>query len=165
MKLRILLITGCLLLTAGSSLGQATPAKAPDVSTEVRNGMRSGFDEVNDWVVKAAEMVPADKYNYKPVDTVRTFGQLIAHIADSYNYFCTNAAGTKVEWSEAVEKGDTDKDTLLPKLKEAVGRCNAAYSANNAQLRPLFANVGHTNLHYGNIITYMRMMGLKPPSS
>lgn len=161
MKLRILLIIGCLLATAGSSLGQSTPEKAPDFPAEVRNG----FNEINGWVMKAAETVPADKYNYKPVDTVRTFGQLIAHITDSYNYFCANAAGNKVEWSEAVEKGNTDKDTLLPKLKEAAGRCNAAHGAGNAQLRPLFTNVGHTSLHYGNIITYMRMMGLKPPSS
>ena len=41
----------------------------------------------------------------------------------------------------------------------------AAYNSGNAQLRPRFANVGHTNPHYGNIITYMRMLGLKPPSS
>ena len=161
MKLRILLLLSCLLLFTAPGFGQSTPQKAPDPATEMRNG----FNEVNGWVMTAAETVPADKYNYKPVDTVRTFGQLIAHIADSYNYFCTNAAGTKVEWSEAVEKGKTDKDTLLPKLKEAVGRCNAAYSSSNAQFRQLLMNVGHTNLHYGNIITYMRMMGLKPPSS
>jgi uncharacterized damage-inducible protein DinB len=161
MKLRILLIPCCLLLFVTPSFGQSTPAKAPDVPTELRNA----FNEVNDWVTKAAEMVPADKYNYKPVDTVRTFGQLVAHITDSYNYFCAHGAGNKVEWSDAVEKGATDKDTLLPKLKEAVGRCNAAYSSGNAQFRPLFTNVGHTSLHYGNIITYMRMMGLKPPSS
>lgn len=161
MKLRILLIPCCLLLFVTPSLGQSTPAKAPDVPTELRNG----FNEVNDWVTKSAEMVPADKYSYKPAETVRTFGQLVAHITDSYNYFCAAGAGNKVEWSDAVEKGATDKDTLLPKLKEAVGRCNAAYSASNAQFRPLFTNVGHTSLHYGNIITYMRMMGLKPPSS
>ena len=161
MKLRILFILCCLAFSTATSFGQSTPEKAPDMSAEVRNG----FNEVNGWVTKAAEAVPADKYNYRPVDTVRTYGQLIAHIIDSYNYFCANAAGTKVEWSEAVEKGNTDKDTLLPKLKEAVGKCNAAYSASNAQLRPLFSNVGHTSLHYGNIITYMRMMGLKPPSS
>lgn len=161
MKFRILAILCCLLLPAASSFAQSAPDKTPDVSTELRNG----FNEVNGWVTKAADMVPADKYNYKPADSVRTFGQLIAHITDSYIYFCTNAAGTKVEWSEAVEKGGTDKDTLLPKLKEAVGRCNTAYSSSNAQFRPLFINVGHTSLHYGNIITYMRMMGLKPPSS
>jgi uncharacterized damage-inducible protein DinB len=142
-------------------LAQSSPQKAPDMSTE----LRSAFNEVNGWVTKAAEAVPADKYNYRPVDTVRTFGQLIGHITDSYNYFCAQGVGNKVEWSEPVEKGGTDKDTVLPKLKEAVSKCNAAYGSNNAQLRPLFTNVGHTSLHYGNIITYMRMMGLKPPSS
>ena len=161
MKLRILLVLSCLLLPAISAFGQATPEKAPDVATEMRNG----FNEVNDWVTKAAEMVPAEKYSYRPVDTVRTFGQLIAHVTDSYNFFCARGAGNKVEYTDAVEKGATDKDTLLPKLKEAVGKCNAAYNSANPQLRPLFTNVGHTSLHYGNIITYMRMMGLKPPSS
>jgi uncharacterized damage-inducible protein DinB len=160
MKLRILLIVGCLLSFAAPALAQSTPEKNTDFSTDVRNG----FNEVNDWVTKAADMVPADKYNYRPVDTVRTFGQLIAHITDSYNYFCAEAMGNKIKWPDS-DKGATDKATLLPKLKEAVGRCNAAYGANNAQLRPLFSNVGHTSLHYGNIITYMRMMGLKPPSS
>jgi len=127
--------------------------------------VKKGFTEVNDWVVKAAEMVPADKYNFKPTETVRSFGQLVAHITDSYNYFCANAVGNKVKWSTPVEEGSTDKDSLMPKMKEAVGRCTAAYDAKNSQFGPLFANVGHTSLHYGNIITYMRIMGLKPPSS
>ena len=161
MKLRIILILCCLLAPAASAFGQSTMEKTNNVSSELRNG----FNEVNGWVVKAAEMVPADKYDYRPVDTVRTFGQMVAHITDSYNYFCAHGVGNKVEWSDAVEKGSTDKDTLLPKLKEAVGRCNAAYASGNAQLRPLFANVGHTSMHYGNLITYMRMLGLKPPSS
>jgi len=161
MKLRLLLILCCLLVPASASFAQTAPDKSPDVATEMRNG----FNEVNDWVTKAADMVPAEKYNYKPVDTVRTFGQLIAHVTDSYNFFCARGAGNKVEWSDAVEKGATDKDTLLPKLKEAAGKCNAAYGSASPQLRPLFTNVGHTSLHYGNIITYMRMMGLKPPSS
>jgi uncharacterized damage-inducible protein DinB len=161
MKLRILLILCSLFVPAASTFAQATPEKAPDVSTELRNG----FNEVNEWVVKAADMVPADKYNYKPIDTVRTFGQLIAHITDSYNYFCAHGVGNKVQYTDVVEKAGTDKDTLLPKLKEAVGKCNAAYGSSNAQFRPLFSNLGHTNLHYGNIITYLRMMGLKPPSS
>ena len=160
MKLRILFIL-CCLLPAASTFAQTASDKAPDVATELRNG----FNEVNGWVTKAAEMVPAEKYNYRPAETVRTFGQLIAHITDSYNYFCAHGVGNKVQYTDAVEKAGTDKDTLLPKLKEAVGKCNAAYGSSNAQLRPLFSNVGHTNLHYGNIITYLRMMGLKPPSS
>lgn len=154
MKLRIGLIFCLVLFGAGSAFGQSA-----------NDELRKGFTEVNDWVLKAAETVPADKYNYKPVDTVRTFGQLVAHITDSYNYFCARATGNKVEWSEAVEKGSLDKDTLLAKYKESAGRCTAAYGAANSQPGPLMGNVSHTSLHYGNIITYMRMMGLKPPSS
>lgn len=161
MKLRLFIILSCLLLSAAPSFAQSTADKAPDVSA----GMRAAFNEVNGWVTQAAEMVPAEKYNYRPVDTVRTFGQLIGHITDSYKYFCAQAVGNNVKWSDEVAEGATDKNTLLPKLKDAVEKCNAAYSSGNAQLKPLFGNVAHTSLHYGNIITYMRMMGLKPPSS
>ena len=161
MKPRIFMVIFCLLLSATATLAQSTPDKPPAAATTVRKG----FEEVNGWVTQAAEAVPADKYSYRPADSVRTFGQLIAHITDSYNYFCARGVGNKVEWVDPVEKGTTDKDTLLPKLKEAIGRCNTAYGAGNAQFEPLFMNVSHTSLHYGNIITYMRMMGLKPPSS
>ena len=161
MKLRILFVLVCLFVPAVSSFGQAAPEKAPDISTDLRNG----FKEVNGWVLAAAEAVPADKYSYQPVDTVRTFGQLISHITYSYNYFCANAVGNKVQWAEPPDKDTPAKDVLLPKLKEAIGKCDAAYGSSSAQLRPLFANIGHTSLHYGNMITYMRMLGLKPPSS
>ena len=51
----------------------------------------------------------------------------------------------------------------MPKLKEALDACSAAHEA--GQLGPLIANYGHANLHYGNMATYMRMLGLVPPSS
>jgi uncharacterized damage-inducible protein DinB len=53
---------------------------------------------------------------------------------------------------------------VATKLKQATDACNTVY-AGNGQLLTLVQNIGHTNLHYGNIITYMRMMGLPPPSS
>src|SRR4030095_6244162 len=49
--------------------------------------LRYGFGEVSGWVTKAADLVPADKYDYRPSPSVRTFGQLIAHIADAQNYY------------------------------------------------------------------------------
>ena len=161
MKPRVLLILCCLLFSASSIYGQAAPAQATDTATE----LRKGFAEVSGWVSQAAEMVPDDKYSYKPVDSVRTFGQLVAHIADSYNYFCAQATGNNVKWTTPIEEGKTDKATLMPKLKQALDQCNNVYKGNNGQFSPLFVNVSHTSLHYGNIITYMRMLGLKPPSS
>jgi uncharacterized damage-inducible protein DinB len=154
------LFSFALLIESASSKAEPQPQQKPDVNKM----LKGGFAEVNGWVIKAADMVPAEKYNYKPAGDVRTFGQLVAHIADSYNYFCAGGAGKKVEWSEAVEKGTTDKATLAPKLKQAVDSCNAVYDS-PTEVFPLFQNLAHTNLHYGNIITYMRMMGMKPPSS
>jgi len=124
--------------------------------------LRRSFAEVSGNVTKALELVPADKYSYRPVATVRTFGQLIAHIADSYNYYCARAAGSAVQWSDPIEKGSTDKATLAQKLRQSLETCAAPYSG-TGQTAPMVDNLGHTNLHYGNIITYLRMLGLVPP--
>jgi uncharacterized damage-inducible protein DinB len=133
----------------------------PDVFTELRNS----FTEVHQAVAKSADLVPADKYSYKPVGTIRSFGELVAHVADSYVWYCTHASGRKVEWSDAIEKGKTDKATVTAKLKESLALCTAAYANNRSHPGSLVNNLGHTNLHYGNIITYLRMLGLTPPTS
>lgn len=167
MKIRMALFTCCALLITVSISPQPTRSMSAQESDKAKTAaaVRKGFDEVSGWITKSADMVPAEKYNYKPIDTVRTFGQLVGHVIDSYNYFCAHAGGNKVQWADPAEKGTTDKATLLPKLKEAVGKCNAAYASETAQIEPLLVNVAHTNLHYGNLITYLRMMGMKPPSS
>lgn len=145
-------------LLLGSSTLAAAQAGPPDGPT----ALRQGFAEVSGWVTKSAEMVPADKYTYRPTKDVRTFGEMVGHIADGYNYFCGRAAGKKVEWSDAIAQGPTDKATLAAKLKAATDACTAAHGAPSPLL---LQNFGHTSLHYGNLVTYMRMLGLKPPSS
>jgi len=150
------------MLLLGAMVVLVAPAEAqrPD---STRMMLQGGFEEVSTWITKAAELVPADRWTYKPVATVRSFGELVAHAADGYNWYCGNATGRKVEWSDAVEKGRTDKATVMAKLKTAVDACNAVYRTG----RPLelLQNIGHSNLHYGNMVTYLRMMGLTPPSS
>lgn len=131
----------------------------------ILDGLRVGFDEVHTAVSKSAELVPADKYTYRPVSTVRTFGELVAHVADSYGWYCNRAAGRNVQWSDAIEKGKTDKATVTQKLRESLAVCTAVYGNGGSNFGSLMANIVHTNLHYGNIITYLRMMGLVPPTS
>ena len=157
MRRNLMLVLSAVAVAAAAHAQTRNPPSAIEM-------MGQGFAEVSGWVLKAAEAVPADKYSYRPVATVRTFGQQVAHIADAYVWYCTNAAGKKVEWSDAIEKGPNDKATLLAKLKTATNRCTAIYEG--APLTPHMGGVvGHTNLHYGNIVTYMRMLGLTPPSS
>ncbi|HEY7474015.1 MAG TPA: DinB family protein, partial [Vicinamibacterales bacterium] len=116
------------------------------------------------WVTKSAALVPPDKYTYQPTKTVRTFGQLIAHVADAYDYYCGRAAGKDVQWSDATEKGKLDKVTLAAKLKQSTDACTAVFNG-KGDPGQLLANIAHTSLHYGNVITYLRMLGLTPPSS
>jgi uncharacterized damage-inducible protein DinB len=153
---RTVILTTLLLPTA------SIRAQQPDAK-EIGPMLGKGFAELSGWIMKAAEIVPADKYSYKPAPTVRTFGELLGHIADGSNYFCGRAAGRKVQWSDANAQGNTEKATVIPKLKEALDACSAAHEA--GQLGALIANYGHANLHYGNMATYMRMLGLVPPSS
>jgi uncharacterized damage-inducible protein DinB len=152
------LIPIAMLITAAPLQAQQPQANDPAAAA------RRSFNEVAGWVVAAADKVPADKYEYRPVATVRTFGQIVAHVADGLNYYCSNGAGKAIQWSDAVEKTVTGKAPLVEKLKASVAACDAVYGKPVAWL-PLIDNVGHTNLHYGNIVTYMRMMGLVPPSS
>jgi uncharacterized damage-inducible protein DinB len=129
-----------------------------------RTLLQAGFNEVSSFVAKSADMVPPDKYSYRPTASVRTFGQLVAHMADGYVWYCARATGRNVEWSDAIEQGPGDKATIVAKLKQAQSGCSSVYGGQGS-FRALMENIAHTNLHYGNVITYLRMMGLTPPSS
>ena len=150
-------IVVALLLIASSAAAQSRP-------DSTRMAVTFGFDEVVGWINKSVAMVPAEKFTYKPVVTVRTFGELTAHVADGMNWYCGQATGRKTDWSDAVEKGQTDKATVVAALKKAVDFCTTQYKG-TGRVPNLMANVAHTNLHYGNMITYIRMLGMVPPSS
>ena len=160
MTFRIVLVAFSVLVMGSAPRAQDPPPNDPHAAA------RHGYAEVSGWIAKAAAAVPSEKYSYRPAPSVRTFGELVAHITDGQNFFCGRAAqGKKVQWSDATEKGKHDKAALAAKLKQSVDACNAAYASNKSNIGELMANIAHDNLHYGNIITYMRMLGLTPPSS
>src|SRR5690242_9301541 len=114
--MRILLT---LSLIASAAAAQQPAAKQPPDPNDPRVVLHGGLREVQGWITKSVEMVPADKFTYKPVGTVRSFGELAAHVADGLNWYCANAAGKKTEWSDAIEKGKTDKATVTAALTAA----------------------------------------------
>lgn len=146
----------------------AVPAAAQQPQAD-RNDPRAvarhGFGEVTGWVLRAAEMASAEQLRYQPVATVRTLGQLIGHIADSHNYYCAQAAGRNVEWTDPIEKTVTDKAALVQALRRSIDECGPVYASGTARIDQLLANLTHDYQHYGNIVTYLRMQGLTPPSN
>jgi hypothetical protein len=133
------------------------------------------------WIVKSADMVPEDTYKWQPTPEVRTFGRLIAHIADDNNTFCGSLIGGPVAFG-AVEKalGTGSKQELQKALADSFATCDKAFALGDEKLmnetagsiggvQPklgvLAFNNAHIMEHYGNIVTYMRLKGMVPPSS
>jgi len=137
------------------------------------------YDGVKNFVLRSAEKMPEEKYSFKPVDTVRSFGQILGHIADAQYLLCSAPRGEKAP-PQVVEKTKTTKAELIQALKDSFAYCDAAYADlsdakaveivkffNNdrARISVLTFNTGHTFEHYGNLITYLRINGIVPPSS
>ena len=166
-----------LLLSASSvrMLAQAKPG-APDATIASVKGVH---DTVKGYITKAAAQVPEAMYQYQPTKEVRTMGQLFGHIADASRMICGTASGMKSTATGEAEKLAT-KAELQKALAEAFGECDHAFSmitaANANEGITLFGqahtrvggmafNNAHNFEHYGNIVTYMRMNNLVPPSS
>lgn len=132
-----------------------------------------------DYVVAAAEEMPEAKYGYRPVASVRTFGELVGHVAGAQHLICAAALGEPQPAEDAVEKSATTKAALIAALKASNTHCEHAYAQRDAALAggttlfgqkqtkmwALALNAAHTGEHYGNIVTYLRMNGMVPPSS
>ena len=146
------------LLILGVSVMAGTTTGAAQGAPE---SVTKGFAQVADWIQQSAESVPADKYSFKPTEGVRTFGQLVGHIIDGYHYYCALAKGP-VEWNDKVEKTVSAKAELMKQLAAATTACK---SVSGGKLDPQVENLGHSNLHYGNMIVYLRLLGIVPASS
>jgi len=142
---------------------------------------KADYINVRNNVIRSAEKMPEADYGFKPTPEVRSFGEQIAHIADDQYNICASARGeTRQASYTEIESTLTKKADLVPALKKAFAYCDAAFEtmtdASGAEmaksgrfrmprLAVLTFNSSHTWLHYGNIIVYLRLKGLTPPSS
>ncbi len=130
-------------------------------------------------VLGAADETPEANYGFKPKDTVRSFGAIVGHMADAQYTFCSVARREKNPKLN-IEKTKTTKADLIAALKDAFSYCDKAYvgmtdasaaetvkfgGADAPILGVLTMNQVHTTEHYGNLVTYMRMIDLVPPTS
>lgn len=163
-------------LLLAALLALAAPAAAQDNPLSTHN--RYMYSGLKLWVVTAAEKMPEEHYGFRPAPDVRSFGELIGHAADGQYRFCSLVLGEKNP-ALNIEKTKTSKADLVAALKAAASYCDRAYDAmtdaSGVEILPmgggmpklgvLTVNNLHTSLHYGNLITYLRMKGVVPPSS
>jgi len=161
----------CLLAPISSALAQGN---ALSETTRMMYGVMK-----EQMLLASAEKMPEESYGFKPVDAVRTYGQIVGHIADMQYAFCSIALGEKNP-APQVEKTKALKADLIAALKEAINYCDRAYNGMTdvtamqlVKMGPgdmprasvLHTNMTHSALHYGNLVTYMRMKNIVPPSS
>jgi uncharacterized damage-inducible protein DinB len=169
------MMSGTLLLALALAAAPQQPAGGATAS-----GFRAGYDLVKGHLLKAVEQVPEEHFAFKPTPEVRSVGELFGHIADSNFGICGLASGEKPAMG-GIEKSKKTKAELREALVASFKFCDAAFDGmtdarasetvkffmpgNHTRLGALLFNAQHDWEHYGNLVTYMRLKGLVPPSS
>ncbi len=161
------------LSTAAGLWGQA-PAGNPTIAEFKQN-----YTQVKNNLIKMAEKMPAENYEYKPVAEIRTFGALMVHIADAQMRTCTAINSGQAKSTDAGTK--TAKDDIVAALKASFQECDTAWDATNdsnafqmiaagrgqrSRLGSLaYMTTVHNSEEYGYGALYLRTKGIVPPSS
>jgi uncharacterized damage-inducible protein DinB len=163
---------------AQAPAAQAAPATPP--AHPLSATLKSMWDGLKLNLVQSAEKMPEADYAFQPTKDVRTFGQMIAHVANSSFSYCARAKGEDNPNKEDLEKTKATKADLVKALNDAVTYCDGVYGGMTdaaamelvkagqnlvPKARYLITNISHDNEHYGNLVTYMRLKGLVPPST
>jgi uncharacterized damage-inducible protein DinB len=170
-------------LVAQTSSAQPAAPRPTTAGALVVRLVQGAWSNAKRDIVESADQMPEANYAYKPVDSVRTFGQILAHVADSNYFYCARAKGETAPSPDGrFEKEATTKAAIVKALADSVAYCDGVYGslteasvtemvtppgAPNAipRAQPLFANASHNVEHYGNLVTYFRMKGMVPPST
>lgn len=166
--MRAVVVTALLAAVAAPAAGQNT----------LVNSVRGMYEMAKTNVVRSAEQMPEEHYAFKPTPDVRSFGQLVGHVANANYMICSWITGQENPNSRNYEDV-TAKADLVKAVTDSFTFCDAAYSITDedaknivqvfgrdqTKMLALTLNTTHEWEHYGNIVTYMRLKGLVPPSS
>jgi uncharacterized damage-inducible protein DinB len=151
-------------------------------------GARQHYGIIKNNIIRAAAKIPDDVYAFRPTPEVRTVAQLIAHLADANYRLCSVIAGQDPPTDAGIEKSRSSKADLVKALSESFAYCDQQYAAmTDAAGAPMIKfdaggegsrvpiqmprftvlafHTAHAFEHYGNLVTYMRLKGIVPPSS
>lgn len=168
-----------LMVLVGALLPSAAVAQMPMSHGGGAASVTPLYEAVKGWLTKAADQMPEANYSFKPTPEVRSFGQIIGHVANSQYFFCSAVKG-EANPSKADFEKTTAKADLVKALKDSFTYCDGAHQINDmkateeitlmgtmkgSRLWGLTFNTAHDFEHYGNVVTYLRLKGLVPPSS
>ena len=154
-------------------------AAASQTAADTRAGIKMSYDIIKVNLTKTAEQATDALYAFKPVPEVRSLGQLLGHVANANYMFCSIAAGEKSPATSNAEQL-TSKADLQKALAGSFAYCDTVWTAiegakgsepvevfgmKHTRASAMAFSAAHDWEHYGNLVTYMRLKGMVPPSS
>lgn len=178
MRKYLILSALTLMVVPAAAVAQERHAEGEEHHAQGVNSIKPLYEQFKGWLIASAEQTSEELYSFQPTPEVRTFGKIIGHVANASYLFCSGATGEQNPNSADFEEL-TSKAVLVEELKNAFAYCDRAYEMadekameqttffgqQNTRLWVLNFNAMHNAEHYGNIVTYMRISGLTPPSS
>lgn len=168
---------------APGTVGAAPQAAPGQAGNAVSKAIAESWNGAKRNLQQSAELMPEADYAFRPTEQVRTFGQILAHVAGANYVFCSAARAEKSPFAEdQFEKNAKSKAEIVKALNDSIAYCDAAYTAltdqsagegvampfgmgSQPRAAALMGNTGHLNEHYGNLVTYFRIKGMVPPTS
>ncbi|HEY2017792.1 MAG TPA: DinB family protein [Bryobacteraceae bacterium] len=162
-----------LTMSLTAMLFAACVAHAQNATSHIAES-KQNYQGVKNNLQRMAEQMPEENYAFKASPDVRTFGELVAHVADTQARLCSMAAGEQKSVNAASK---TSRADLASALKDSSAICDAAFDSlteataaqpggmGRSKLALLEFNTGHSNEEYGYMSVYMRLKGIVPPSS
>jgi uncharacterized damage-inducible protein DinB len=202
---RVLLLVLCVIVLAFPASAQPPAQGAGPVADPFSKMLKTSFDTAARYLAGSAEKMPEANYAFKPTPEVRSFGEILGHVANSHFSYCSRLKGEKnPNEGNDIEK-KTAKADIVKALNDSIAYCTAVYAgmtdpmalevaappaapappappagaaaagqapapprppaAPAPRLRLLLGNITHDQEHYGNLVTYLRLKGIVPPSS
>lgn len=180
MKVCVFMLASAALACGGVS--QAERAR-PVVGIETRadnplsGEIKQSYETVKNNILKSAEEMPEENYSFKPTPDIRSFAQVLGHVAESQMRTCSAFTGAPKSIDAATK---TSKADLTATLHDAFAQCDKAYESvtdadaanmiktprgERTKLGALVGNTMHDTEQYGILAVYLRLKGLVPPSS
>jgi uncharacterized damage-inducible protein DinB len=160
--------------TLGLACACAMNAQAPaSMSAE----LTQAYTAVKNNIVKSAEKMPESDYGFKPTPEIRSYAEVLDHVAEAQMRTCGAINGSQKKSSAA---GKTTKADVTAALNDAFAECDKAYGSlsdanageaiqtprgQRSKLGALAGNLAHDSEQYGIIAVYLRLKGIVPPSS
>lgn len=146
------------------------PALSQSAARTTAQAIRGQFAAINKNILTMAKDFPEDKYDFKLKPEMRSFGEVIVHVASGDVYAAKAGRGENVQWDELDAKNYANKAAVVALMEKSVADSEATLkSVSDAALaksiEPWLGVLEHSAEHYGLLVAYYRANGLVPPAS